>query len=232
METNKRADRAAELFLKGYNCAQSVIAVYCEELGLPLDTALMLSSSFGGGMGRLREVCGAVSATFMVAGLKYGYTDPSDIQAKKQHYAFIQDLARRFESENGSIVCRELLGLDCKRQSSIPEARTGEYYSKRPCKELVASAVRIFDEAQAESAENKTLKYSFVTKQTLHTYTDIEISSKAAVKYMRCRRGQGGAWIVVAFGVGFFMACCCPTQFTITILVIAVILLGISFIRC
>lgn len=144
-DTETRARRAAGYFAEGYNCAQAVFLTYCEESGIPAETGLMLASSFGGGMGRLREVCGTVSGMFMAAGLKFGYADPKDPAAKKRLYAIVQELARRFEAEHGSIVCRTLLGLDRQRDDPAPEARTAAYYKKRPCKELVASAVRIFD---------------------------------------------------------------------------------------
>ncbi|OCN03085.1 hypothetical protein A7X67_04150 [Clostridium sp. W14A] len=139
-------ERAVELFRQGYNCSQSVFAAYCEELGLDLPSALKLSSSFGGGMGRLREVCGAVTGMFLAAGLKEGYTDPSDPVAKAKHYERIQALAKRFEEKNGSIICRELLGLSVKHDSPTPEARTEQYYMKRPCSELVGIAAQILDE--------------------------------------------------------------------------------------
>lgn len=135
---------AKELFLQGYNCSQAVLGAFAEELALPLDVALKLSSSFGGGMGRLREVCGAVSGMFMVAGLKYGYNDVSDHKAKADHYALIQSLAKSFSDENGSIICRELLGLSTKgADSPTPSERTQSYYKKRPCAELVAQAAGI-----------------------------------------------------------------------------------------
>lgn len=140
------SDLAKELFSKGYNCSQSVFAAFCDETGLDIDTALKISSSFGGGMGRLREVCGAVSGMFMVVGMKYGYTDPFDKKAKTEHYKLVQDLAKQFEKENGSIVCRELLGLSVKADIPVPEDRTESYYKKRPCAELVENAARILDE--------------------------------------------------------------------------------------
>ncbi len=96
-------------FWKATIAASRFSALLRKNLGLDLETALRLSSSFGGGMGRLREVCGAVSGMFMVAGLKYGYSDPHDKPAKAEHYKRIQDLAAEFRDENGSIVCRELL---------------------------------------------------------------------------------------------------------------------------
>jgi len=140
------SDLAKELFIKGYNCSQSVFAAFCDETGLDMDTALKISSSFGGGMGRLREVCGAVSGMFMVVGMKYGYTDPFDKKAKTEHYKLIQDLAKQFEKENGSIICRELLGLSVKADIPVPEDRTESYYKKCPCAELVENAARILDE--------------------------------------------------------------------------------------
>lgn len=113
---------------------------------LDFETALKLASSFGGGMGRLREVCGAVSSMFMVAGLKYGYIDPKDRALKQKHYELIQNLSQRFKGKNGSIICRELLGLDLRHDSPMPEARSEDYYKKRPCAELVKCSSEIIDE--------------------------------------------------------------------------------------
>ncbi len=137
---------AEELFFQGFNCSQSVFAAFSEEVGMDRESALKLASSFGGGMGRLREVCGAVSAMFMIAGLKDGYSDPKDDEAKAEHYRLIQRLAEQFKEENGSIICRELLGLPCQADSPTPEARTRGYYERRPCAELVKSAARITEE--------------------------------------------------------------------------------------
>lgn len=139
-------NRAVELFKKGYNCSQSVFGAFCEECGLDFETSLKLASSFGGGMGRLREVCGAVSGMFMVAGMKYGYTDPKDLLAKAEHYKLIQQLAEKFREKNGHIVCRELLGLSVQSESYVPEERTAEYYKKRPCAELIGDATEIIYE--------------------------------------------------------------------------------------
>lgn len=140
----KYGDRAADLFLRGYNCSQAVFGSFCEELGMDFDTALKLSSSFGGGMGALREVCGAASGMFMAAGLKYGYSEPKNYELKKEHYARIQELAAKFKEYNGALVCRELLGSMAK--SSVPQERTPEYYKKRPCKDIIARAADIFGE--------------------------------------------------------------------------------------
>lgn len=141
-----KSEKAKELFKQGYNCSQATFCAFADEIGMDLETALKLSSSFGGGMGRLREVCGAVSAMFMIAGLKQGYTSPTDDEAKAKHYEFIQKLAKEFEKRNGSIICRKLLGLDIEHDVPKPEKRTEEYYASRPCEQLVASAAEIIEE--------------------------------------------------------------------------------------
>jgi C_GCAxxG_C_C family probable redox protein len=142
---------AEDLFLQGYNCSQAVLAAFSDEIGLDRETALKLSSSFGGGMGRLREVCGAVSAMFMIAGMKYGYSNPKDSGAKAEHYKLIQKLAEKFKEEHGNIVCKELLGLTKGPDSPVPEARTQNYYKKRPCIELVKSAAKIMSDYLEEN---------------------------------------------------------------------------------
>ena len=150
------SEKAKELFHQGYNCSQSVLGAFTDVTGLDFETSMKLASSFGAGMGRLREVCGSVSGMFMVVGLKYGYTDPKDIKAKTEHYRMIQELARRFEAINGHIVCRELLGLSIpKADVPEPEARTAAYYKKRPCAELVGCAAEILDQYLAEREQNK-----------------------------------------------------------------------------
>ncbi len=141
-----KGEKAKALFLEGYNCAQAVFGAFAEELGFDFSTAMKLSSGFGGGMGRLREVCGAVSGMFMVFDMKYGYISPTDKDGKMTLYSHIQELARRFENENGSIICKELLGLSKKKSEPTPEDRTNEYYKKRPCGELVKIAADIVDE--------------------------------------------------------------------------------------
>lgn len=143
---DSHSQRAADLFHQGYNCAQSVFAAFCDELGMDLETALKIAAPFGGGMGRMREVCGAVSGMFMVAGLKYGYTDPKAFGEKSGHYHLIQELAEQFRNENHSIICRELLGLGSGPDNPVPEHRTAEYYKKRPCAELVACAAGIIEQ--------------------------------------------------------------------------------------
>lgn len=138
-----KSDKARKLFREGYNCAQSVFCAFCEDLNIDFETALKLSSSFGGGMGRLREVCGAVSAMFMIAGLKYGYTTPNNDVIKGKHYARIQDLADKFKQKHDTIICREILGLEEGQDTPIPSKRTEEYYKTRPCEECIATAANI-----------------------------------------------------------------------------------------
>ena len=146
VEKSKYAPKAMALFREGYNCSQSVVLAFADKYDIDESMALRLSSSFGGGMGRLREVCGAVSGMFMVAGLLYGYTSPTDNKGKTDHYKRIQEMAKEYELINGSIVCRELLGLGKGKDSPIPEKRTDEYYKKRPCVELVGIATAIMEE--------------------------------------------------------------------------------------
>ncbi len=135
-------ERAESLFCEGYNCAQAVFLTFAEELGLDQETALKLSSSFGGGMGGLREVCGAVSGMFMAVGLAKGYTGKKVPEEKAEHYARLQRMAEAFKQENGSIICRELLGLP-QGVTPMPQERTKEYYKKRPCGELCGCAAAI-----------------------------------------------------------------------------------------
>lgn len=146
----EHADRAKGLFMEGYNCAQAVFCAFTDVTGLDLETSARLASSFGAGLSRLREVCGTVSAAAMVLGMVRGYSDPADPQAKKAHYALVRDFAARFGEAEGSIVCRELLARANVDLRSIapggdPEARTPEYYKKRPCPELAWQAAHILD---------------------------------------------------------------------------------------
>ena len=136
---------ASENFKSGYNCAQSVFLAFAEDFGFDKETALKLSSSFGGGMGRLREVCGAVSSMFAIAGLKEGYTTPNDDEIKAKHYELIQNLAEKFKSKFGTIICRELLELPEGKDSPIPSKRTEEYYQTRPCEAFVCYAAEIIE---------------------------------------------------------------------------------------
>ena len=135
---------AAELFLNGYNCAQAVAVAFCDVTGLDKKLAARISSSFGGGMGRLREVCGAVSGMAMVAGMLYGYDDAQDDESKKAHYQRVQQLAGEFRQQMGSIICREL--LQNPPSDPMPSPRTTEYYAQRPCARFVMAAAEILDD--------------------------------------------------------------------------------------
>ena len=146
-----RKEAAMAHFREGYNCSQSLVLTFEDLLPLEKSVLLKLSSSFGGGMGRLREVCGAVSGMFLVCGLLYGYDGPETGPVKAEHYARIQELARRFEETHGSIVCRELLGLSVRRESPVPEARTAESYRKRPCPEIIGDAAEILERFISEN---------------------------------------------------------------------------------
>lgn len=147
-----KAEKARQYFKDGYNCCQAVVLAFIDELDIDKDTAMALSSSFGGGVGRLREVCGAVSGMCIVAGLKQGYKSPeaNTNGEKAAHYALIQKMAKEFEAKNGSIICRVLTGLE--RGTHIPDDRNKEYYKKRPCDELVYDAAEILDKALKEEA--------------------------------------------------------------------------------
>ena len=138
-------DRAAELFLSGYNCAQAVFGAFCDVTGLEFEEAMKMASSFGGGMGRMREVCGAVSAMFLAAGILYGYGDTGEDGAKAEHYKRIQAMAEEFRSQHGTIVCRELIASLKKDASPVPEARTEKYYKERPCAAFVRTAAECLD---------------------------------------------------------------------------------------
>ena len=147
-----KAKKAEELFLSGYNCAQSVFCAFCEDFGIDFEVGLKMTSSMGGGMGRLREVCGAVSSMFLLVGLKRGYIENNNDEIKANHYKLIQDLADEFKNEFGSILCRDLLGED--RGSYIPDKRTEEYYKTRPCAEFIKYAAKLTEKIINEKAPN------------------------------------------------------------------------------
>ena len=146
--------KAAELFLGGYNCAQSVAVAFCDVTGLDVDFTARMASSFGGGMGRMREVCGAVSGMLMVAGLLYGYETPGDDESKKRHYTLVQHLAGQFREQVGSIVCREILKNPPSDPNPTP--RTAEFYAQRPCTRMVILAGQILDAYIAEHPLEKS----------------------------------------------------------------------------
>lgn len=135
----KYGEKAKALFTEGYNCAQAVFSAFSDVTGIDFETSLKLSSGFGGGMGRMREVCGAVSGMFMVLGAIEGYTSPTDNEVKMELYSKVQKLAGEFKAENGTIICRELLDGEVSTTPK-PSERTPEFYKKRPCGEYVQIA--------------------------------------------------------------------------------------------
>lgn len=142
-----KGDIAKQNFMNGYNCSQAVLLAFCENFGLEKETALKISEPFGGGMGRMREVCGTVTGMFMVLGLAMGNSDAKDGSTKKNVYKSVQELAAKFKEDNGSIICRELLGFQKNnKESYVPSERTNEYYKKRPCPELCKYAADILEE--------------------------------------------------------------------------------------
>ena len=151
MNAKGKAQQAKQNFEEGYNCAQAVLLAFCEETGLTREQAAKLASTFGGGMGRMREVCGAVSAMFMVEGLTRGYSDPKAKEEKSAVYARVRDLADRFREKNHSIICRELLIDTETTPGGEPEARTKEYYERRPCGCYVEDAAYLIAEVLSES---------------------------------------------------------------------------------
>ena len=143
---SEKSIKARELFLKGYNCSQSLLGAFCEDLGLDFNTAMLISSSFGGGMGGLRETCGALSGAFMVIGLKYGYVTPDNPNEKAELYKKVRMVAEAFNEKHGTMLCRELLEAKSLTVKAEPSPRTEKYYKERPCAVFVESAAEILEE--------------------------------------------------------------------------------------
>lgn len=137
-----RPEKAKALFKEGYNCSQSVLLAFADCFEINVETLSAISAGFGGGMGRLREVCGAFSGAVMLAGLKQPFESGNYAQ-KKDLYQTVQAMAEEFCEQNGSIICRELLNLSAGKDSPAPSERTENYYKKRPCAEIVAIAAEI-----------------------------------------------------------------------------------------
>ena len=147
-----RIELAVSLFKEGYNCSQSVVAAFADMYGFTREQALRMSASFGGGIGRMRQTCGVACGLFLVAGLETGCTEGSNREGKEANYKLVQQLAQEFKQRNGSLICAQLLGLDKSAPTpATPEARTAEYYKKRPCVKMVEEAARIW----VEYLENK-----------------------------------------------------------------------------
>ena len=164
IDIEERVAKARRLFKEeGYNCCQAVVLAYNDVFGIDDDTAAALSSGFGGGMGRMREVCGSVSGMVMLAGLMAPAADPSVKVDRTRNYALVQEMADEFRAMNGSIVCKELLGLvpmgsgaaAVAKESPEPSDRTPEYYKKRPCEELVGIAARIVGKRISDGVQDK-----------------------------------------------------------------------------
>ena len=143
----ERIEMAVSLFKEGFNCSQSVVAAFADKYGFTREKALKMSASFGGGIGRMRETCGAACGLFLLAGLETGATEGADRDGKAANYALVQELAEEFKQRNGALRCADLLGLSKKEPVvSTPEARTDQYYAKRPCVKMVEEASRIWCE--------------------------------------------------------------------------------------
>ena len=164
MEYESAKQRAQTFFEEGYNCSQSVFLAFADRYGFSQELAARMSASFGGGVGRLREVCGAVSGMALVCGLECGATEGADQEGKAANYEQMQALAARFQERNGSLICRELLGIEKQSQTDEktggmgnhqPQARTAAYYATRPCKEIVGAAAELLEDwlADRESAK-------------------------------------------------------------------------------
>ena len=140
----KNSEKAIELFTEGFNCAQAVLGAFAEDIGLDKSMTLKMAAPFGGGIGRQREVCGAVSGMLMAFGFLYGYDTPETGEIKMQHYEQTRDLCDKFAEINGSIICRDI--LKTKEKGGAPEARTQQYYHERPCVRCVRTASEILEE--------------------------------------------------------------------------------------
>lgn len=134
----KRADKAREMFLQGYNCCQAVVGAFAQFYGFDPDTAMKMAEGFGGGLGRMRLTCGAVNGMAMVAGMKMSHGKAGDLQRRGDIYAVVRQMVGEFKEQNGTIICAELLGLSMpKDDSPIPEERTPDYYKRRPCPDKI-----------------------------------------------------------------------------------------------
>lgn len=142
-DIEERVNLAVENFESGYNCAQSVFLAYADVFELDIELAKQMSVSFGGGVGRMREICGTVSAMAMLAGFKYPVIDPHDQEARARNYGMVQKMADLFKEKHGTVICRNLLPPEESSTTPAPSARTPQYYAKRPCGKYVAEAARI-----------------------------------------------------------------------------------------
>jgi len=151
IDVNARTQQAVENFKNGYNCAQSVAMAYADLYSVDIETLKILSAPFGGGMGRLREVCGAVTGMFLILGMEHPASAPNDIPTKTANYKAVQGTAQQFKDKMGSYVCADLLKIGRHPQKSTPEDRNSEYYAKRPCAYCVAVAAEILGKELVKS---------------------------------------------------------------------------------
>ena len=143
--------KAAELFLEGYNCSQAVFTAFSHRFGIDEETAKRISAGLGGGVGRMREVCGAVSGAAMVIGSIVSATDGKDTQSKKENYELVREFAQRFKDIHGTVICREMLKIAAdKKETATPDSRTADYYKNRPCLKVVEDAAEILMEMIGE----------------------------------------------------------------------------------
>ena len=158
IDVNERVERACAYFKEGYNCAQAVAMAYSDIMDMRVEEVAKITAPFGGGMGRMREVCGTVSGMTILAGFIQPSSDPKNLEERKNNYALVQHFAEQFRKENGDIVCRRLLGLEPiaeRNETAMPSERTPEYYKKRPCSEYVGCAARIVGEHLNKLAGSK-----------------------------------------------------------------------------
>lgn len=155
-----RVEKAAELFLEGFNCSQSVFTAFCDRFGMDEETAKRVSAGLGGGVGRMREVCGAVSGAAMVIGSIASATDGDDKESKAKNYELVREFAERFkERHGGTVICREMLKLNIPMENTaMPENRTAEYYKSRPCLKAVEDAADILTQIIKEYEKGEKLK--------------------------------------------------------------------------
>lgn len=141
-----RKEKAVELFLSGYGCSQAVIGAYCDLFGMDFETAVKVAEGFGGGMGRMRLTCGAVSGMFMLSGLSKSKAQPKDLETRTEVYGTVQQMAEEFKKKNGSIICAELLGVNKpKDNGASPTIRDKEFFKKRPCVKCVEDCAEIVE---------------------------------------------------------------------------------------
>lgn len=185
-----RMEAAEKLFKEGYNCSQSVFAAFSNLYGIDRDMALRLSASFGGGVGRMREICGAVSGMCMIAGLETGSSKEMDDAGKKYNYEVVQTLSQDFKNISGSIICRELLGLDTKDNTdTTPQMRTEAYYQTRPCEQLVKDAAGIIEQVlfaisfEPVASEDQIREVAALAEEIWHEHYDTMLGSEQ-VNYM------------------------------------------------